>query len=625
MNNVLNVEEVFAGRLLRIPDYQRGYAWDEPQWRDFIEDIELLPDRKDHFTGTLVFHEQAAAKALIDETGKKYETYDVVDGQQRLTTIVVFLDALRHQMQSYPKLNTLVAGIANSYLYVNDLNGERMYKLTLNQDCHPFFIGNILADPVGVEGPVIASHQRLRDAKKYFREYLAKRFAAMSPDDSTWILELYDKVTHRLRLSLYSVTEASDVGVIFEVMNNRGKPLSELEKVKNYLLYVGSKLDLPQHTLPEKVNRTWTNIFERLMAADLSDLKDENQLLRTQWLMAYDFRSRNFDGSNSIKAHFRLRDYPGRSKELLASLLQYTKTLDESALAYCDIMHPGRSDSFSAFKGAAKLRAEIVRASEKLERINVVATFLPLLIAARLRYPEDGSKYLELVRQCEVFAFRVNRLLEKRSDAGQKTIFRVANELFTGAIEFDEALRQLRSELVSYCPAHTFAEQFKLNEKENNWYGRSCLKYLLYEYEEYLAKDHVVQLPWNEIAKRPIEQTIEHILPQTPTDPYWASRFDGPGLRCFLHDLGNLCLTSDNSSYRNKSFPDKKGKPGAGPCFADSNLFQERELATYDEWNGDAVKRRRERIVEWAMKRWHVDESGTTLSEVSADNDEEAD
>ncbi len=130
------------------------------------------------------------------------------------------------------------------------------------------------------------------------------------------MIDLYDKVTHRLRMSLYTVSEASDVGVIFEVMNNRGKPLSELEKVKNYLLYAGSKLDLPPHSLADSVNSTWTNIFERLMAADLSGSKDENQLLRMHWLMAYDHRSRNFDGSKSIKARFRLRDYDGRHKEL---------------------------------------------------------------------------------------------------------------------------------------------------------------------------------------------------------------------------------------------------------------------------------------------------------------------
>ncbi len=612
MNNVLNVEEIFGGRLFVIPDYQRGYAWELQQWSEFLDDVELLPEKKDHFTGTVVLHENESMESRIDETGKKYAYFNIVDGQQRLTTIVLLLDAIRYEMQKFSKLSALKSGITSNYLHANDLNGERIHKLTLNRNCHPFFVNNILGDPPGPEGPVIASHKRLRDAKRHFRAYLSKRLAEQS-NDSAWLIGLYDKITHRLRMSLYTVSEASDVGVIFEVMNNRGKPLSELEKVKNYLLYAGSKLNLAPHSLADSVNSTWTNIFERLMAADLSGNKDEDQLLRMHWLMAYDHRSRNFEGSKSIKARFRLRDYDGRHKELLSDLQKYTKTLDQASLAYCDIMHPMRSDAFAAFKDNPALHQEIVHASEKLDRVNVVATFLPLLIATRLRFPEDGQQYVDLVRLCEVFAFRVYRLLERRSDAGQKTIFRVAHELFDRSIDVDEAMRQLRSELLGYCPDHAFSEKFKLSEEENNWYYESALKYLLFEYEEYLATGRTIQPSWNMIAKRPIEQTIEHILPQTPTDVYWASRFNKDAVRRLLHDLGNLCLTSDNSAYGNKGFPEKKGKPGLGsPCYADSSLYQERELAGYDDWTPDSIVKRREKIIKWAIGRWHVDDSGTT-------------
>lgn len=613
MNNVFNVEELFSGRLVVVPDYQRGYAWEKRQWNEFLEDLELLPQAKDHFTGTVVLHASEEKEPRIDETGKRYHYFNVVDGQQRLTTIVILLDAIRNQMSEYPKLSALMAGIESSYLFVNDLNGERIYKLTLNRDTHHYFVNNILEDPPGPEGPLIASQQRLRDAKRHFREYLKRLSSRHSPDDAEWLVELYDKVTHRLRLSLYTVDDASDVGVIFEVMNNRGKPLSELEKVKNFLLYAGSKLELPPHSLAENVNNTWTNIFERLMAADLASSKEEDQLLRMHWLMAYDYRSRNFDGSNSIKADFRIRRYKDNHRALLATLQQYTKTLDQASLAYCEIMQPGHSSAFGVFKSNPSLRDAIIHTSEKLDRIDVVATFLPLLISIRLKFAEDGQKYLDALSLCEIFAFRVYRLRERRSDAGQKTIFRVANELFASKISFDEAMRQLRSELFAYCPNHVFSDCFKLNEEENNWYTWSGLKYFLYEYEEFLAGKHAVQLPWKAIAKRPVEQTIEHILPQTPSHEYWKTRFDKDQLRRYLHDLGNLCLTSDNSSYRNKSFPVKKGSPGGGvPCYADSNLFQERELAASEEWGVEAIEARRQKIVSWALDRWHVDDADIT-------------
>jgi hypothetical protein len=208
-----------------------------------------------------------------------------------------------------------------------------------------------------------------------------------------------------------------------------------------------------------------------------------HQLLRMHWLMAYDFRSRNFDGSNSVKTHFRLCDYEDRHKHLLAELQKYTTTLEQASLAHCGVIHPTRNDSFAVFKDMPSLRNEIRHVSEKPERINV-----------------------------------------------------------------EEAMRQPRSELLAYSPNHVFVERFKLNEEENNGYSWTGLKYLLFEYEEYLAKGKAIQLPWRVIAKRPMEQTIERILPQTPDDPYWKSRFNKDSLRCFLHDLGNLCLASDNSA-----------------------------------------------------------------------------
>ena len=118
MNNVLNVEELFSGRLFVVPDYQRGYAWEQRQWDEFIEDIELLPDGKDHFTGTVVLHEEKDSPLPIDESGKKYAYVNIVDGQQLLTTIVLFLDSLRLEMLSHAKLSTLAAGIVSTYLSI---------------------------------------------------------------------------------------------------------------------------------------------------------------------------------------------------------------------------------------------------------------------------------------------------------------------------------------------------------------------------------------------------------------------------------------------------------------------------------------------------------------------------
>lgn len=614
MNDVQSIEEIFTGRILQIPDYQRGYAWGKRQWDEFLEDLELLEEGKEHYTGTLVLHAANGARPLRDEGGRKYDAFHIVDGQQRLTTTVLLLDAIRRSMRA-DGLEKLAEGIRAHYVSVVALgSGQPVHKLQLNRDSHHFFVDTVLSDHPGPEGPSIYSHERLLGAKDHFLAYLTIKEEELGADYADWLLDFYAKITAQLKVSLYTVEDASEVGVIFEVMNNRGKPLSEMEKVKNYLLYLSSKLNLEDHSFAEEVNRTWTNIFERLMASGLPGTADEDQLLRVHWLMHYDYLRKNWDGSKSVKARFNLKRYRGRHKDLLERLRSYTSSLDRASLAYCDVVRPRSDRAFASLRQEPKLRKQIMNAGEKLRRIRVVATFLPLLIATRLRYPDDGQKYLDMVRMCEVFAFRVYRLLRLRANTGESTLFRLANQLYAGHLSFDEALGSLRSTLLYYCPNPRFEERFRLDENQNNWYGWPGLKYLLYEYEEHLAKGEEVQLPWDYVERKGLESTIEHILPQTPVHEYWTSRFDEDDRRALTHDIGNLCLTFNNSVYGNKPFPEKKGEPGADrPCYANANLFMERRLARLEGWDREALISRRRDIVDWALSRWHVYDSPAAL------------
>lgn len=260
MNNVLSLEELFSGRAFHVPDYQRGYAWEQQQWDEFLEDLEYLPSGKDHYTGTVVLHQQS--KSLRDEEGKTHFLFDIVDGQQRLTTIVILLSCLSSEFKKTNPI--LAAGVSKSYVCFLGLNRQTTYKLQLNSDCHNYFTDSILAQRPGPQGPTIAAHVRLHAAKVHFSEYLARKSSALGPSYGPWLMELYEKVTQRLRVSHYIVGDAADVGVIFEVMNNRGRPLSELEKVKNYLLYLATKLNVSSGTLTAQVNDTWAQIFQNL-------------------------------------------------------------------------------------------------------------------------------------------------------------------------------------------------------------------------------------------------------------------------------------------------------------------------------------------------------------------------
>jgi hypothetical protein len=304
MDNVFPIEKLFSDRVFRVPDYQRGYAWGEEQLQDFIDDLDSLAPGKDHYTGTIVLYDELGERPRIDEDGREFTVSEIVDGQQRLTTIVLFLDIIRREMAASKddSLARLAAAIRKGYVVVRDTNGLPIYKLELNRDCRDYFNNVVLADSPSQEGPTIQSHQRLADAKRFFIGYLRNSREARGVAYTDWLRELRNKIAHCLKITLYKVEQKAEVGVIFEVLNDRGKPLSELEKVKNYLLFIGSKLDLQENPLGNDVNRAWTNIFERLMAAGLSSNNAEDQLLRSHWLMAYDHQQRNWNGSKSIKS-----------------------------------------------------------------------------------------------------------------------------------------------------------------------------------------------------------------------------------------------------------------------------------------------------------------------------------
>src|SRR5262249_7848884 len=134
-----------------------------------------------------------------------------------------------------------------------------------------------------------------------------------------------------------------------------------------------------------------------------------------------------------------------------------------------------------------------------------------------------------------------------------------------------EILSTLRSRLLRYCPNARFEAEFAAGEEWNDWYSWGGLKYFLYEYEEFLAQGETVQLPWEAVDGADLSQTIEHILPQKPTDPYWTDRFGEQQRRRWTHDLSNLCLTTHNSSYGNRPFPQKRGThESTSPCYARS-------------------------------------------------------
>lgn len=619
MKNVASIQSTFQNRCFKIPDYQRGYAWEEPNWQDLWEDIEYLSKGKDHYTGNLVLNPTDAPIASAE--GNRQEVFEVVDGQQRLTTLVILLKCLHTVFNS--SRHQFATGIEISYLWFKDGNGQMRPRLELNADCAEFFRSDIIGDNASVAGSRIASHMRLSGAKKFFSDKIANLKRILDENDfQSAMVELHNKITQRLKLGEQQVDDSTDVGVIFEVMNNRGKSLSELEKVKNYLLYVTSKLQVDENDLCVRINATWSKIFETLMKAGLTSTDMENRLLRSHWLMAFDPDRRNWDGSKSIKSRFHLRRDSSEHRALLGELIDYVDSLGNSVVAFCDAIAPTRSGAFGSFP--RENRTEIVIWSEKLARTGARASFLPALMAARARHATDAAAYLAIVQAFELFEFRVFRWAGCRSHAGQTRLIRIGFDLFHNSLKLEAAATEIREKALGYSANKAFEEGFEITS-ENNFYRWGGIRYFLYEYELDCAGKKGARIRWDEISNMEPQKTIEHILPQTPDDPYWKDRFSEEEIESHTHALGNLCLTMDNSSYKNFAFTRKCGDAQAQrPCYAQSKLFSEQRLARdFQEWTPKTIAIRQQDMKQWALARWKI-ESSTSPAEVDIDEEIQA-
>ena len=426
-------------------------------------------------------------------------------------------------------------------------------------------------------------------------------------DREKWLRLLHRKVTNRLHFSLYEVEEEAEVGVIFEVMNDRGKPLTDLEKVKNYLLYAASTLNVTsdnRRKLARSVNQAWSDILEQLMAAGLGLPANENQLLRAHWLMEYDPQSRRWQGSKSIRSRFDLRRC--RHGKLLGALLDYVQGLRNSCVSFCDALRPKRSGAFGSFPENAK--GDIILWSDKLTRIGTIATFLPLLMAVRKNWPTSAGRYLEILRLCETFAFRIYRASGYYPNFRQPAMLRLGHKVAHGQMGFSEVVGEIKRNY-GFREAREAFDEFVNPDSTRSRYGWRGLRYFLYEYETHLAsgKGGSPKVYWSETDGA---DSIEHILPQyVGNQSYWQDRFDAETHEGYLHDIGNLTLTKGNPSLGNKSFPDKRGNNGTKVyCYAKSLLCEENEIAEkWDDWTKESINERRAMLLHWAKERWHVD------------------
>ena len=144
----------------------------------------------------------SAASQVSRSSGEQHAVFDVVDGQQRITTLLVLLDAIRREAQLLPEpLIDLADGIANRYLHITTTAGQQATKLRFADGTQEFFERNVLADTPSPSGPETPAQKRLAAASKFFADYVGEPLEdETATDRRDWLLAFHNKVAHHLKL-----------------------------------------------------------------------------------------------------------------------------------------------------------------------------------------------------------------------------------------------------------------------------------------------------------------------------------------------------------------------------------------------------------------------------------------
>ena len=307
--------------------------------------------------------------------------------------------------------------------------------------------------------------------------------------------------------------------------------------------------------MTELINKSWKDTYTNIGSCD----GNEDQCLRIAWTLYCSYSPGNWNGYDGFKGdeYIPLRNFtPTRTEtDTKAFIIKFVNGLAEISQHYASIIGPTASNTVSG---------DELPWLTKIHRTGNIANFLPLMVAARKHRIEGRASeadYISLLKALECFAYRVFLFTGRRSNAGKSNFYRWAFKVFNQTRTLVQVIAKVHNLTRYYAPENTLTEK---NAKPSDWYGsRNLLKYTLFEYELHVlsTEGHGTQprIAWEQLD----DSTIEHILPQKPEeDSEWKAKWSAKDFDECLHDIGNLVLTHDNSSYRNFEYSRKRGTPG---------------------------------------------------------------
>lgn len=579
VSSLLDIE---VALVYAIPRYQREYTWSKNQWEALFED--LLENDPQYFLGSVICIRQTSDALSIQQL-------ELVDGQQRMTTLSILLAAIYasyNQLGLTPtmELQFELYNLKHKLVLKKQSDQPRLIPQLQNANQQDYFA--VLKDAGVLEDAELianAGNRRVFKAYRYFLQRI-QDYVGNASDKTAAFLTLLEKVNAATLVKI-DVGSHSDAYTLFESLNNRGVPLTAIDLMKNKLL---AKIEQIEKGSIDKAFVRWSKVIEALG----DDYAVQERFFRQYY--------------NAFKA--QLKDIVLVPVATKSNLIQvFEKLINHDPKLFLDAMIE-HSNWYAQIVGNKPIegQAKLVGLLKSLERIQGTPSYLLLLVLfAKQKALAITSSQLETMVSLLINFF-------VRRNATDVPATRDLNRIF---MDLAESVPNLQGQAVVDAVAAALYgvsasdEQFSVALSGNLYEENTGVcRFVLCAIEESMMTRESHADLWVMDGKQFV-WTIEHVFPQGENIPDSWVQMIAAGDRALatqyrlshLHKLGNLTISGYNSTLGNKSFEEKRNRLDRKnqPVGYNNGLYLNRELAVATNWSVEQIEKRTAEMVEKAI------------------------